>query len=99
MSLHVAARNASADSGRRKFTATLADGKGIAVESSTGMRLPDDVAEAARMALGGGEIRHELAWMSWAGTVWWPESRSKSIYMKRVAHLGDDTDRLRKNVM
>src|SRR2546423_15357460 len=94
MSLHVGARNASADSGRRKFTATLADGKGIAVESSTGMRMPDDVAEAARAALGGGEIRHEFAWMSWAGTVWRLEGESRSIYVKRAAHMEDERDRL-----
>jgi len=58
------------------------------------MRLPDDVAEAARMALGGGEIRHEFAWMSWAGTVWRLEGESKSIYVKRAAHLDDERDRL-----
>src|SRR2546428_764862 len=94
MSLHVASRNASAESGRRRFTATLDDGKGIAVESSTGMRMPDDVVAAARVALGGGEIRHEFAWMSWAGTVWRLEGESKSIYVKRAAHLEDERDRL-----
>src|SRR5205085_1922528 len=87
MSPHVAARNASADSGSRKFTATLADGKGIAVESSTGMRMPDDVAEAARAALGGGEIHHEFAWMSWAGTVWRLDGDSSAIYVRRAVHL------------
>ena len=58
------------------------------------MRLPDDVAAAARAALGGGEIRHEFAWMSWAGTVWRLEGDSKSIYVKRAAHLEDERDRL-----
>src|SRR5216683_3215644 len=92
MSLHVASRNASAESGRRRFTATPVDGKAIAVESSTGMRMPDDVAAAARAALGGGEIRHEFAWMSWAGTVWRLEGESKSIYVKRAAHLDEERD-------
>ncbi len=56
--------------------------------------MPDDVAAAARAALGGGEIRHEFAWMSWAGTVWRLEGESKSIYVKRAAHLEDERDRL-----
>src|SRR5689334_19232810 len=94
MLLHVASRNASAESGRTRFTATPVDGKAIAVESSTGMRMPDEVLEAARAALGGSEIRHEFAWMSWAGTVWRLDGESRSIYVKRAAQLEDERDRL-----
>lgn len=64
------------------------------MESSTGMRLPDDVIDAARAAIGGGDIRHEFAWMSWAGTVWRLEGASKAVYVKRAADLEDERDRL-----
>jgi len=64
------------------------------VDSPTGMRMPDDVVEAARAAIGGGEFRHEFAWMSWAGTVWRLEGASKTVYVKRAAQLRDERDRL-----
>ncbi len=56
--------------------------------------MPDDVVEAARAAIGGGEFRHEFAWMSWAGTVWRLEGDSRAIYVKRAAHLVEERDRL-----
>lgn len=58
------------------------------------MRMPEEVAEAARVALGGGEIHREFAWMSWAGTVWRLEGESGVIYVKRAAHLEEERDRL-----
>ena len=62
--------------------------------SSTGLRLPPVVRAAAAGVLGGGELRHEFAWMSWAGTVWRLEGASGTIYVKRAAHLSGERDRL-----
>ena len=64
------------------------------MESSTGMRMPKEVVEAARAAIGGGDFRHEFAWMSWAGTVLRLEAATKTVYVKRAAHLHDESERL-----
>src|SRR5438094_8112710 len=37
---------------------------------SSSLSLPPSVRAAAETVLGGGAIREEFAWMSWAGTVW-----------------------------
>lgn len=63
-------------------------------ESSTGLSLPPAVRAAALDALGTSELRHELAWMSWAGTVWRLEAESRSVYVKRAADLAGERDRL-----
>src|SRR5437870_5669625 len=49
--------------------------------------MPDVVRAAAREALGGDDLRHEFAWMSWAGTVWRLEGKARVVYVKRAAHL------------
>ena len=63
--------------------------------SPTGLQLPDEVVAAARDALGPGDFRHEFAWMSWAGTVWRLQGPTRSVYVKRAAHLEAERDRLR----
>ncbi len=63
-------------------------------DEPTGLRMPDDVRAAAREALGGEDLRHEFAWMSWAGTVWRLEGEHRIVYVKRAAHLADERDRL-----
>ena len=59
-----------------------------------GLRMPDEVRAAARASLGTDEVRHEFAWMSWAGTVWRLEGEARVIYVKRAAHLTGERDRL-----
>jgi kanamycin kinase len=59
-----------------------------------GLRMPDEVRAATRAALGSNDVRHEFAWMSWAGTVWRLEGDSRVIYVKRAAHLDAERDRL-----
>jgi len=56
--------------------------------------MPDAVRAAAREALGGDDLRHEFAWMSWAGTVWRLEGQTRAVYVKRAAHLEGERDRL-----
>ena len=56
--------------------------------------MPDVVRAAAREALGGDDLRHEFAWMSWAGTVWRLEGKTRVVYVKRAAHLEGERDRL-----
>ena len=56
--------------------------------------MPDVVRAAVREALGGDDLRHEFAWMSWAGTVWRLEGKTRVVYVKRAAHLEGERDRL-----
>ena len=49
---------------------------------------------AADDALGGGAIKEEFAWMSWAGTVWRLSADSGSVFVKRAASLGAERERL-----
>ena len=63
-------------------------------DEATGLRMPDVVRAAAREALGGDDLRHEFAWMSWAGTVWRLEGKTRVVYVKRAAHLEGERDRL-----
>ena len=56
--------------------------------------MPDVVRAAAREALGGDDLRHEFAWMSWAGTVWRLEGKTRVVYVKRAAHMEGERDRL-----
>jgi len=63
-------------------------------DEATGLRMPDVVRAAVREALGGDDLRHEFAWMSWAGTVWRLEGKTRVVYVKRAAHLEGERDRL-----
>lgn len=62
--------------------------------SPAGVELPDDVVAAARAATGGGDLQHEFAWMSWAGTVWRLDGASGAVYVKRAEHLAGEAERL-----
>lgn len=71
--------------------------------SSRTLRLPRAVRSAALAAIGGtqGRAREgrsdmlgELAWMSWAGTVWRLAGPSGAVYVKRAADLAGERDRL-----
>ena len=71
--------------------------------SSTTLRLPRRVRAAALAAIGGTQGRAragraeafgELAWMSWAGTVWRLAGPDGAVYVKRAAALADERDRL-----
>ena len=64
------------------------------MNSSSGLSLPPSVRAAAQDALGTADLRHELAWMSWAGTVWRLEAESRTVYVKRAARLAGERDRL-----
>lgn len=62
--------------------------------SSTTLRLPRRVRAAAVAAIGGTQLEGELAWMSWAGTVWRLAGESGAVYVKRAAALAAERDRL-----
>ncbi|TMF43405.1 MAG: hypothetical protein E6I23_10480 [Chloroflexi bacterium] len=62
-------------------------------KSSSPMRLPPAVRAAALVAVGGTRLQKELAWMSWAGTVWRLEGQSGVVYVKRARDLEDERDR------
>jgi aminoglycoside 3'-phosphotransferase II len=62
--------------------------------SSATLRLPRRVRAAAQAAVGESRLGSELAWMSWAGTVWRLGGESRAVYVKRAAHLVDERDRL-----
>src|SRR5260370_8601017 len=62
--------------------------------SSATLRLPRRVRAAALAAVGGMEVSGELAWMSWAGTVWRLAGESGAVYVKRAAALAGERDRL-----
>src|SRR5260370_40759552 len=65
----------------------------MASKSSSPMRLPAAIRAAALVATGGGLLQKELAWMSWAGTVWRLEGQSGGVYVKRAGDLQDEHDR------
>jgi kanamycin kinase len=44
--------------------------------------------------VGGGPLKEEFAWMSWAGTVWRLSTERGSVYVKRAADLAGERDRL-----
>lgn len=58
------------------------------------LRLPRAVRAAAHAFIGGTRLDGELAWMSWAGTVWRLEGESGALYIKRAAELTGERDRL-----
>jgi aminoglycoside phosphotransferase len=62
--------------------------------SSPTLRLPRRVRSAALAAVGGQRLTGELAWMSWAGTVWRLASASGAVFVKRAANLAGERDRL-----
>jgi aminoglycoside phosphotransferase len=62
--------------------------------SSATLRLPRRVRSAALAAIGGAQLDGELAWMSWAGTVWRLAGESGAVFVKRAADLGGERDRL-----
>ena len=62
--------------------------------SSATLRLPRRVRAAALAAIGGTQVLGELAWMSWAGTVWRLAGRDGAVYVKRAASLAGERDRL-----
>jgi aminoglycoside phosphotransferase len=62
--------------------------------SSATLRLPRRVRAAALAAIGGSQVEGELAWMSWAGTVWRLAGRDGVVYVKRAASLAGERDRL-----
>jgi aminoglycoside phosphotransferase len=62
-------------------------------KSASTMRLPPAVRAAALAALGGNRFQAELAWMSWAGTVWRLDGASDAVYVKRARGLEDERDR------
>jgi aminoglycoside phosphotransferase len=62
--------------------------------SSATLRLPRRVRAAALAAIGGAQLAGELAWMSWAGTVWRLAGESGAVYVKRAAALAGERDRL-----
>ncbi|HEY8802696.1 MAG TPA: phosphotransferase [Candidatus Dormibacteraeota bacterium] len=62
--------------------------------SSATLRLPSRVRAAAVAAVGGTRLDGELAWMSWAGTVWRLAGESGAVYVKRAADLTAERDRL-----
>jgi aminoglycoside phosphotransferase len=58
------------------------------------LRLPAEVRSAAEVALGTKRFASELAWLSWAGTVWRLGGESGAVYVKRAAALTSERDRL-----
>jgi kanamycin kinase len=62
--------------------------------SSATLRLPRRVRAAASAAVGGARVDGELAWMSWAGTVWRLTGAGGVVYVKRAAALAGERDRL-----
>jgi aminoglycoside phosphotransferase len=67
--------------------------------SSATLRMPRRVRAAALAAIGRARAGRadefgELAWMSWAGTVWRLAGDSGVVYVKRAAALAGERDRL-----
>jgi aminoglycoside phosphotransferase len=62
--------------------------------SSVTLRLPRRVRSAALDAIGETRLDGELAWMSWAGTVWRLAGESGAVYVKRASDLAGERDRL-----
>jgi aminoglycoside phosphotransferase len=63
-------------------------------DASPTLRLPRRVRTAAAAAVGGTQLGGELAWMSWAGTVWRLAGETGVVYVKRAAELSGERDRL-----
>jgi aminoglycoside phosphotransferase len=61
---------------------------------SSSLPLPEEVRAAAEAAIGGGAVKEEFAWMSWAGTVWRLTGDTDSVFVKRAAELAGERDRL-----
>jgi len=61
---------------------------------SSSLPLPTNVRSAVEAALGGAPIAEELAWMSWAGTVWRMTGDGRAVFVKRAADLAPERDRL-----
>jgi len=61
---------------------------------ATTLRLPAQVRAAALAAVGGSRIKTELAWLSWAGTVWKLGGEMGTVFVKRAAALAGERDRL-----
>jgi kanamycin kinase len=61
---------------------------------SSSLPLPQEVRAAAEAAIGGGAVKEEFAWMSWAGTVWRLTGDTDSVFVKRAAKLAGERDRL-----
>jgi aminoglycoside phosphotransferase len=62
--------------------------------SLNALRLPPRVRSVAQAAVGGGSVNGELAWLSWAGTVWRLHGDGGTVYVKRAADLAAERDRL-----
>ena len=62
--------------------------------SSVTLRLPRAVRSAALAAVGGKRLTGELAWLSWAGTVWRLAGESGAVFVKRAADLAGERDRM-----
>jgi aminoglycoside phosphotransferase len=58
------------------------------------LRLPVAARVAAQAALGTERFSSELAWLSWAGTVWKLAGGSGAVYVKRAANLKGERDRI-----
>ncbi len=58
------------------------------------LRLPAEVRSAAEVALGTKRFASELAWLSWAGTVWRLGDESGGVYVKRAEALASERDRI-----
>lgn len=58
------------------------------------LRLPAVVRAAALEALGATRFESELAWLSWAGTVWKLDAGSSAVFVKRAADLVPERERL-----
>jgi aminoglycoside phosphotransferase len=63
-------------------------------EPAPTLRLPAEVRSRALAAVGGHRIQSELAWLSWAGTVWRLAGETGAVFVKRAAALGAERDRL-----
>src|SRR5690348_18497738 len=61
---------------------------------SSSLPLPPEVRAAAEAAIGGGAVKEEFAWMSWAGTVWRLTGDTDSVFVKRATELAGERDRL-----
>jgi aminoglycoside phosphotransferase len=61
---------------------------------SSSLPLPSDVRLVVEAALGGAPVVEELAWMSWAGTVWRMTGDGRAVFVKRAADLVPERDRL-----
>src|SRR5438046_7559153 len=94
MSYDAAGVRASGDSGRAITTPPRAHATEGNVVKASSPSLPAAVREAAMSTLGASPVTEELAWMSWAGTVWRLTAGDRSVYVKRADTLSGERDRL-----